>query len=252
MYATVENSTELQYIVELGAQRLMPIHPRPPTVSTGECLRILRGKANAWNSFDSSVTKDLRVALSYDPTKAFKFMITHQQLSLSAGFWHPRFITHIIDLGTCIPGIANVPSCVRGSDYANLGDAYVYSRYIDATQDLMITVNFLGNNPHTSDFMGRLYGINFCTLSTNKAHPFAHESRLELVCRVSCDEEWQSHKIELTVLGDRLAFYSEVKLDDSVSEVDYPYWSLHVWNWREGGQSDVCMCLVQSTAQSLI
>jgi len=65
----------------------------------------------------------------------------------------------------------------------------------------------------------------------------AHASRLELICRVPCDDDWQAHKIVLTVLGDRLAFYSEVELD-GLDEVGYPYWSLHVWNWREGGQSD--------------
>jgi hypothetical protein len=233
---TVKDSTDLQYIIELGAQRLMPIHPRPPTVSTAGCLRMLRGKANAWNSFDSNVTKELRIPLSYSPIEFFKFTITHQQLSLSARLRHPHFIIQIIDLRTCIPEMVNVPSCIRGSIYTNLGRAYVYSRYIDATQDFMITIDLLGDNSHTSDFM---YGINFCTISTNKAHPLAHESRLKLICRVPCDEEWQSYKTILTVFGDRLAFYSEVKIHDSGS--DYPYWSLHVWNWREGSQSDVCV-----------
>ncbi|KAG1736361.1 hypothetical protein EDB19DRAFT_1043446 [Suillus lakei] len=44
MYDTVKTSTELQYIIELGAQRLIEVHPRAPTISLAECLHILRNK----------------------------------------------------------------------------------------------------------------------------------------------------------------------------------------------------------------
>ncbi|KAG1750526.1 uncharacterized protein EDB91DRAFT_693651 [Suillus paluster] len=78
MYNTVKSSAELQYIIELGAQRLIPVtHPWPPTVSTAECLRALRDKANVWASFELNVTKTLRFLDPFD----FK-SLTHQQLSL--------------------------------------------------------------------------------------------------------------------------------------------------------------------------
>ncbi|KAJ8579213.1 hypothetical protein M405DRAFT_870563 [Rhizopogon salebrosus TDB-379] len=35
------------YLIELGTQNLMPVHPRSPISPIAECLRILRDKANA-------------------------------------------------------------------------------------------------------------------------------------------------------------------------------------------------------------
>src|SRR6266481_1556307 len=104
MYETVKNSTELQYIIELGAQRLMPIHPRPPIVSTAECLRILRDKANAWSSFELSVTKRFRVPLSFYPRS---IMIAHQQLGFSAKFWPGDAVSKMVDLRICEPEMAS-------------------------------------------------------------------------------------------------------------------------------------------------
>jgi hypothetical protein len=229
MCKTVRNSTELQYIIELGAQRLMPTHPRPSAVSVAECLRILRGKAKAWGSFKLNVTEEHRVPLSFNPKS---IMITHQQLGLSTTYWPGYVVSKVIDLRTCTPE-ANIPPCIWDRDYASpLPGTSVCSRYIDETQDLMITVDLLSDDAHTSDFV---YEINFRTISTDGEHPLAHTSRLELICRVPYKEHRQ-HKVIITVLGDRIAFYSEIKTEDGV---DYPYWSLHVWNWHEGGQSEV-------------
>jgi hypothetical protein len=54
----------------------------------------------------------------------------------------------------------------------------------------------------------------------------------------SFNEDQDFHNTTVTVLGDHLAFYSSVEfLEDD--DLIYPYWSLHVWNWCEGGQSNV-------------
>ncbi|OAX31178.1 hypothetical protein K503DRAFT_870733 [Rhizopogon vinicolor AM-OR11-026] len=232
MYKTVKNSTELQYLIELGAQRLMPVHPRPPTVSIAECLRILRDKANAWSSFDLSVTKRLRVPWFFNPKL---ITITHQKLTLSP--WHGRGImSKVIDIRTCTPETARLPPCRWNKGNANPSPgAYLCYRYLDETQDLVITVYKLSVDTSASDFM---YQIHFRTISTDKEHPLAHISCLELTCRVPSKEDRRFQKSEVTVLGGRVAFYHEVQvLIEDIDEI-YSYWSLHVWSWCDGGQSD--------------
>ncbi|OAX40600.1 hypothetical protein K503DRAFT_597169 [Rhizopogon vinicolor AM-OR11-026] len=233
MYKTVKNSTELQYIIELGAHRLIPIHPRPPNVSIAECLRILRGKANAWSSFELGVTKGLRIPLSFNPGS---IVITHQQLAIFATYYYGYVESKVIDLRTCMPETASISPCIRDGNYANptLRGSVCSSSYIDETQDLMITVNLPRDNP--------TYQINFRAISTHKEHPMAHESRLELVCRVPYNdysEGLPEDKAVFTGVGDRLAFYTEAKLGlEAIYGNSILYWSLHVWNWHEGGQPD--------------
>ncbi|OJA18339.1 hypothetical protein AZE42_06206 [Rhizopogon vesiculosus] len=233
MYKTIKDSTELQYLIELGAQGLMPIHPGPPTVSIAECLRILRDKANAWTSFDLSVTKRLRVPWFFNP----KFItITHQRLTLSP--WYDRGDVHImpkvIDIMTCTPETARFPPCRWNEDNANPSPgAYSCNRYLDETQELVITVYMLSADTSTSD---SIYQIHFRTISMDIEHHLANTSCLELTWWVPSNGERQSQKTEVTVLGDRVALYIEVLVED-IDELN-SYWSLHVWGWRGGGQSD--------------
>jgi hypothetical protein len=236
MYKAVRNSTELQYLIELGAQRLMLVHPRPPTVSMAECLRILRDKANAWSSFELNVTKRLRVPWFFDPKS---IIITHQQLSLSTSDQRGDVMSKVIDLRFCTPETANVPPCIWNKDNVNpVPGTRFYSSFLDETQDLVIAVYYrLDVDPYTSDSI--IYQINFRTISTDEEHPLAHGSCVKLTCRVPPDEGQQFHNIAVTVLGDRLAFYSGITIFLAGDDEFYPYWSLHVCNWCEGGQSDV-------------
>lgn len=225
MYKTVKNSTELQYIIELGAQRLMPIHPRPPALSVAECLRILRDKANAWSSFNLSVTKSLRVPIFFDP---LSMMIAHQRLGFSARRWpnHTRSIeSKVIDL-RYIHEMASVPLSIWDRDYAT--SAPGTHIYIDVMQDLIITTSLLRVTSE-SDLV-YVYQLHFRTISTDKEHPLAHASRLQLTCKPG---DVDLHRLVFAVLGDRLAFCSQVQWNNNLSR------SLHVWNWHEGGQPDV-------------
>ena len=202
----------------------MQIHPLPPNVSILECLRILRDKANAWNAFKLNVTKSLRVTLSFNPSTT---SVTHQQLFFSS-------------LGRLSSRIINLRGCESATTVDQSSDHDIHASFdptgsaifMDEMQDLMIIVNLPRGSP--------TYQLNFLTISTNKEHPLAYKSRVELTYRVPCDEIPKSFRV--AILGDRIAIYSDVKLDN------YPYWSLYVWNWCEGDQHDVG-CLVQPTAQ---
>ncbi|KAG2040845.1 hypothetical protein BDR03DRAFT_997831 [Suillus americanus] len=66
LYNTVKYSVGLQYIIELGAQRLIEVHPRSPTASLAEYLCILRKKAKAWNAFKPIATDVFRGTTLFD------------------------------------------------------------------------------------------------------------------------------------------------------------------------------------------
>ncbi|OAX30584.1 hypothetical protein K503DRAFT_807040 [Rhizopogon vinicolor AM-OR11-026] len=235
MYKTVKNSTELQYLIELDAQRLMPVHPRPSTVSITECLRILRDKANSWSSFDLSVTKRLRVPWFFNP----KFItINHQKLTLSPLYDRGgvHFMSKVIDIKTCTPETARLPPC-KWENHANLSPrGYFCDRYLDETQDLAITVYLLSIDPFP---YGSFYQIHFRTISTDKEHPLVHTSRLQLTSRVPFSEDRRFQNTEVIVFGDRIALYNEVEVFIEDTDELYSYWSLHVWSWCDGVQFDV-------------
>ena len=227
IYNTVKKSIQLQYVIELGAQKLIPVHPRSPNVSTKECLHILRAKANAWNSFELGVMKRLSIMTFLHPES-----IAHRQLYLSAHPNHPHssdgnFISQVINPRTCTPEIASAPHLIQSQDSLHPAGTPICNSYMDAVQDLVIIINI----PDKSS-----YCINFRTISTGEKHPLAPGSIV--VARFGPDDldEYDLRLCEtlVTVFGDRLAFYG------STSGRGDTHWSLHVWNWHKKAHRNVC------------
>jgi hypothetical protein len=239
MYNTVKGSLLLQYFIQLGAQGLIPVHPRPSTVSVEECLHILRDNANSWNSFELNVMKRLKITRA----RAAWFLdqsITHQQLNLSTNYknFSRDLMFKIIDLKTCTPEMAIAPPfTLSEGDLNPVPGTPLFTSYIDATQDLVITVNLLDYPRHFK------YQINFRTISTNEEHPLAHGPRVVLGSRESIwnTDSFSSCSAVIAVFGDRLAFYGAVDELERVNQNQYR--TLHVWNWHQDDQDDVC-CLV--------
>jgi hypothetical protein len=241
MYNTVKSSVQLQYLIELGAQGLIPVHPRPPTLSEGDSLRIIRDNGSAWSTFGLNVTKRLCIK-PWLPHKS----ITHQQLNLSTKFHTPyfyvedfseddeSFMSKVINLRTCTPEMASSPPLIWSEDSLNPlpGTPLCMIKYVDGMQDLMITVSV---SSYSDDVK---YQVNFRTISTGEEYPLAHGSRLVThgSHNSNCDADLESTAV--TVLGDRLAFYGVA------DEGSNPHWSLHVWNWQQDVQADVRVCSV--------
>ncbi|KAG2148775.1 hypothetical protein DEU56DRAFT_80124 [Suillus clintonianus] len=237
LYNTVKNSVELQYTIELGMQRLIPVHPGPPAGSV-EFLRTLRDKASSWRSFELNAIQRLHYAFTtrrhhhahlYGIFKA----ITHQQLSIVAlTTWHGDVISKVIDLNTCTPETMKAPPCVWKADglYQNTGTFSC----MDETQDLMVTGEILRD----SDFK---YQIRLRAISTGKGHPLAHECRIvtgRAMIDVIGSAEFKSKCGKADVLGDRIALHDTVNV-----EGDQRYRTLCVWNWHHGGPADdVFLC----------
>jgi hypothetical protein len=245
MYSTVKDTLLLQYLIQLGAQGLIPVHPRPSTVSVEECLHILRDNASSWNSFELNVTKRLRITTWFIYQS---ISITHQQLNLSTNYkkfsHHSRdLMFKIIDLKTCTPETAIAPPfTLSGDDLNPVPGTPLFTSYIDATQDLLITVNLLDYSPYTMTKVCLSwprqfkYQINFRTISTNEEHPLAHGPRVVLGSRESIWDtgSFSSYSAVVAVFGDRLAFYG------AAGELEDQYRTLHVWNWHQDDQDDVC------------
>ncbi|KAG1752472.1 uncharacterized protein EDB91DRAFT_1077859 [Suillus paluster] len=113
------NSVKLQYIIELGAERLMPVHPRLPTIIVVECLRALRETRPSASSFELDVLQRFPSSLCGD------------------------VLSKVIHLRTCTPETASAfPH--TWSNYSqnatHIGPFYC----VDETQDLLCVI-FQGN-----------------------------------------------------------------------------------------------------------
>ncbi|KAG0701569.1 hypothetical protein DFH29DRAFT_1050180 [Suillus ampliporus] len=242
-YNTIKNSVELQYTIELGAQRLIPIHPRPPTVSVAECLRVLRDKASAWSSFELNVTQRLRFAFiarqRFRDRSTSSFVlksVTHQQLNIFTPTMHGDVISKIIDLRTCTPETTSAPPCTWMKDSPNpIPGSFCC---LDEMQDLLVfaTAETFTLTPIF------VYQIYLRTISTGEGHPLAHGCRLvprrvtfKITGIAPCNTPLLFDHVAADVLGDRLAFYGT---STGLGQGSQKYWSLYVWNWYQGGPAD--------------
>ncbi|KAG2139861.1 uncharacterized protein EDB93DRAFT_1106056 [Suillus bovinus] len=214
LYNTVKCSVELQYTIELGAQRLVEVHPRSPTASLAEYLRILRKKANAWNDFKPIATDAFRVKTLFGLNS-----VVHRNVISCTPSVHVDAASNTVDIktnSTCSVKLAMNPNPVPNT-----------YRYLDESQDVEVIVTF----PIDVDSDGFKYRISFRSISTGEEHPLSHGSRV-VSGRAACCEA-QFIKIAVAVFDDRLAVYI-AGLDENRD----PCWSLHVLSWKQPSQAD--------------
>ncbi|KAG0700326.1 hypothetical protein DFH29DRAFT_637304 [Suillus ampliporus] len=221
VYNTVKSSVELQYAIELGAQRLIQVHPRSPTVSTAECLHILRNKATAWNSFELNATQGLCVETLFESNS-----IAHGQLMCSN--------TSIVeDASSNTVDIETYTTCAAHFQMNSASPALRTFRCLDEIQDLEIAIKLpIDVDPH-----GFKCEILFHTISTGEKHPLVRGSSV-LTGRAVCGEGLES-TLAVAVHGDRLAVY--VAGFDGNGDSS---WSLHVWSWKQGNRNDQDVCVM--------
>ncbi|KAG1895795.1 uncharacterized protein F5891DRAFT_1056972 [Suillus fuscotomentosus] len=214
LYNTVKGSVELQYIIELGAQRLIEVHPRSPTTSLADCLSILRKKANAWNNFKPIATDAFRVKTLFDLNS-----VVHRNIISCTPSVHVDAASNTVDIktnSTCTAKVVMNPNPVP----------HTY-RYMDESQDIEVIITF----PIDVDSNGFKYRVSFRSISTGEEHPLSHGSRV-VGGRAACSEA-QFIKIAVAVFDDRLAVYIA-----GLDEMRGPCWSLHVLSWQRPSQAD--------------
>ncbi|KAG2141010.1 hypothetical protein DEU56DRAFT_911504 [Suillus clintonianus] len=214
MYNTVNCSAELQYIIELGSQGLIEVHPRPSTVSFPECLRIIRNKANAWNTFRLNASDSSRFTTLYKSNSIVhgNILSFNPSITFDAAGDAVDFKTYT----TC------------SAQYWMGDDRFPLTyRYMDQLQDLEVIIRLLID----ADTDSLRFRISFCTISTGEEHPLSHGSRV--VNGRAADDCWAIN-VSVAVLDNRIAVYV------SRSNNKHVYWSLHVLNWKleQCGQAD--------------
>jgi len=244
IYRTVKSSVRLQYLIALYAQKLIPIHSCPPTVTEVDCVHILRAKANAWNTFKLRVMKRFRINESWMHPKS----ITHHELHLSENYPRPNTntlpsVSKVVNIKTDTPEIVFTPSWTQNKGILHLTHGVpICTSYIDAAQDLMVIVNVSSGNLWYFN-----YRIHFKTISTSEKHPLAPGPGPTVVLGYQdARYDEQSCRTLVTVFGNRLAFYRRITYFKLEQQHRCISWSLHVWNWHKKAYRDVCVSFLLS------
>ncbi|KIK35625.1 hypothetical protein CY34DRAFT_16904 [Suillus luteus UH-Slu-Lm8-n1] len=212
------SSSELQYIIEMSGQRLLPVSNTDNDIPVSERLQLLRDKAHAWFKVDihSSKAVLMKRTLRYwvagghvcswypleDTARIFPILPEPSQRSFQRN-WPP---------GT----LCSVP----------------HSENLDIIMDLaqnLIAVAYIVDNDNE-----RVY-INLGTLDGDEVHPQAAGERLFL----SDDMRNPFHETTSVVLksfGRHIALSHNVPLYDN----ENPFggkWQLQVWDWKHSTTS---------------
>ncbi|KAG2030662.1 hypothetical protein BDR03DRAFT_1003491 [Suillus americanus] len=205
---TYLSSSELQYIVELGGQRLLPVglgaHNHTPI---SERLRVLRDKARAWFKFDTRPVQTAIVPESGPPFAKICSILSKPGINRE---WH------------CLESLLSVPNA-RHNDVL-----------IDPEQNLVADAyEIIGKS--------RAY-IDLLALDGDGSHPRAVGPTLSTVPRLPGRQNtilargsWR-----LDGLGRHIALWHFLQLDD-------PYrilWWLQIWDWQHSTTSN---CILRDT-----
>ncbi|KAG2036337.1 hypothetical protein BDR03DRAFT_983110 [Suillus americanus] len=169
IYNTVKYSTELQYQIELGRQRLIEVHPPPLTSTWSRCLLKLRDKSAAWGTLSPQMIKYFSVMSKFDHA-----CIYHNTLYLTSDPI-PTTNTHPVD-----PTFH--PAC------------------IDISQDLGVYHAFHNGETHS------FFYLLFESMSSDNVHPLVHNAEEGIIAsREEFPCELGKEFISVAVFGDRVA-----------------------------------------------
>ncbi|KAG2113958.1 hypothetical protein DEU56DRAFT_933931 [Suillus clintonianus] len=218
LYNTVKCSAELQYIVELGAQGLIEVHPRPPTVSLPECLRILRNKASMWNIFRLNALDSSRLTTLYNHNS-----IVHGNIFSFTSYIHVDAASDAV--------VCKIYSTRPAQIWMDENPVRHTYRHMVQLQNLEVIITY----PVDVDTDGFKYQISFRTIS-GEEHPLSHGSRV-VNGRAACKNATLI-TVAVDVLEGRLAVYVSGVQNLNINYREY--WSLHVFNWQleQYGQAD--------------
>ncbi|KAG1777075.1 hypothetical protein EV702DRAFT_1268612 [Suillus placidus] len=234
---TYISSSELQYIIELGGQRLLPV----PIADTGnhtsvsQRLQLLRDKSHAWFQFNLH-------ACSFQ-TVSMQDQIYEVVTSLADGhlcLWHHE--TEDSGSSAKIVPILPKPSQQTIEQYWSPGslcsvpNAHIVDVYMDPAQNL-IAIAYAVHNDMLQE--GRFY-VDLRALDGDGIHPQAAGQTLflsVLTAQVSHDLFTVTEDLKLKGLGRHLALQCSV-LHDPVSTTPQVIWWLQLWDWQHSTTSN--------------
>ncbi|KAG2037062.1 hypothetical protein BDR03DRAFT_958455 [Suillus americanus] len=237
---TYVSSSELQYIVELGGQRLLsvPIADFGNHTSVSQRLQLLRYKAHAWLQFNLH-------AYSFQPF-SMQAQFYEVGISLADGhlyLWSRYYETE--DSGNWAKIVPILPKPSQKTierhwspgSLCSVPNAHIVDVYMDPTQNL-IAIAYTVNNDTLQE--GRFY-VELRALDGDHIHPQAAGQTLFLsVLTAQDNHDWFTitEVLKIKVLGRHLALQCSPVFDDPVGTTSRVIWWLQLWDWQHSTTSN--------------
>lgn len=210
----LDDSSALQYAIELEAQKMVEVTAPDTMTSPAERLEILRNQMCSWRAFK--------------PTIVDHFLQPGGEVSMSFGHlytWddHPQIAQiRMLDSG---PSESQLYRRWDADSYPIPKDTpfRVHSVCMDPSQDLFAFVVLEPN--HMAEISCRIY---LETLSTSEPHPLAASEILtSFKPHISANCHFDQTKIKLKIWGDRIVL---LNICDEYSACPA---RMQIWNWQE-------------------
>jgi hypothetical protein len=235
---TYISSSELQYIIELGGQGLLPVPIADPGnhTSVSQRLQLLRDKAHAWFQFNFHTHSFQTVSIEeqfHDVTISLAdghFCLWHLETEDSENW------AKIVPL-LPKPSEQTVERHWPPESLCPVPDAYIVDVYMDPAQNL-IAIAYGVNNDTFQE--GRFY-VDLRTLDGDGIHPQAAGQTLFLSVHTAQDNHdllTVTEDLKLKGLGRHLALQCCPVFNDVVSTPRVPWW-VQLWDWQHSTRSNV-------------
>ncbi|KAG2153098.1 uncharacterized protein EDB93DRAFT_1249012 [Suillus bovinus] len=232
---TYTSCSELQYIVELGGQRLLPVlNTFDNRTSISERLQLLRDNAHAWFNFDIHSFESVTIPVHS------KMWVVNGHLCL----WERHH-----DSTTIFPILPKSSQYTIERDWSLMSlrsdlNAYGFDVLMDPGQNLMAVV-YATVDDHSQWDEERIY-INLGTLDGGGIHPQAIGRTLfrsELLGMPSGNRTSTGlGKLKLKCFGRHIALWQSRQITHEY--FDERLWGLQIWDWQHSATSS---CVLSST-----
>jgi hypothetical protein len=242
------SSAELQYIIELGGQQLLPV-PSDHAPSNSKRLQLLRDKTHAWFKFDIHSFEKVSIPGQFHrptPFLASGHLCVWDRGGDSAKIFPilPKPSQQTIER-EWPPGSLCSPPNARSADV-----------FMDPAQNLIAIAYYVPANVTLRSGDGR-FSIELGTLDRDGAHPKAAGRTLSLSQLPGCENNpWYIESLKLQGMGRHIALRrSMTDSDEDAAGLTRfeEIWSLHIWDWQHSTTTNVSLgqkWLKSSTADS--
>lgn len=235
---TYLSSSELQYIIELGAQGLLPVPIADfgNHTSVSQRLQLLKDKAHAWFQFN----------LRSHSFQTFSLQEQFYNVGISLAYGHLcLWYRETEDSGNWAKIVPILPEPSQQTierhwppgSLCSIPNAYIVDVHMDPAQNL-IAIAYAVNNDTLQE--GRFY-VDLRSLDGDGVHPQAAGQTLflsVLTAQDSHDLFTITEDVKLKGLGKHLALQCSPMFDDPVSTTSRVIWWLQLWDWQHSTTSN--------------
>jgi hypothetical protein len=229
------SSSELQYIVELGGQQLLPIPWTNDNTSISKCLQLLKDKTHAWFKFDIHSFETVSIPAQFHGTKtslANGHLCLWNEEDDSAKIFPvlPKPSSQTIQRDWSPGSLCSLPNTTNIDVLINPGQnlvAIAYATTLQSGDPIHICIRALDG------FDG--------------VHPKAAGQKLilsELPRHCDMDSHIVTENVMLDSFGRHIALRGTLVVGDADSTIIYSWW-LQIWDWQHSTTSNVSASLGQ-------